>query len=271
MSDFQLFNLDKILAVADKYSAQFYQGALYTIAIALGSVLAGLIIALIILPFRRLDTKNTYTIKFIDSENKVVLTIIKIVEILIKIATYVLKFIANAYVEVIRGTPVLVQIFIIYWGVTPIFSPFIPSVMWFGFIDTARYIPGIITIGINCGAYISEILRAGINAVDRGQSEAARSLGMTSTQTMTNIILPQAIKNILPALANEFVTVIKESSILYVIGINEMMNVAKTIGSATYSPIEGYVVAAVIYFAMCFTTSKIIAYFERRMSSGDRR
>lgn len=265
----QLFDLEKISNVAEKYSAQFYQGTLYTISIALGSVLVGLLIALLVLPFRRLDTKNTFVITFIDTKNKFLLELIKIVEFIVKIFTIIVKFIANAYVEIIRGTPILVQIFIIYWGVTPLFKDYIPNVELFGFIDLPRYIPGIVTIGINCGAYISEILRAGINAVDKGQTEAARSLGMTKQMTMNRIILPQAIKNILPALANEFVTVIKESSILYVLGINELMNVAKNIGSVTYSPMEGYVIAACIYFCLCFTTSKIVAYFERKMSHGN--
>lgn len=240
MNTVSLFNFDKIMAVAEKYSAQFYQGMLYTIAIAIGSVFVGVLIALILIPFRTSRFK-------------------------------IFRFISSAYIEVIRGTPIMVQIFILYWGITPIFKPYIPDIMLFGFIDMVRFVPGVVSIGINCGAYISEILRAGINAVDRGQTEAARSLGMTQTQTMKSIVLPQAIKNILPALGNEFVTVIKESSILFVIGINEMMNVAKTIGSATYSPMEGYIIVAVIYFLLCFTTSKIISYFERRMGSGDKR
>lgn len=235
-----LFDLEKILEVAQKYQSQFFQGMLYTIAIAIGAVFIGVIISLVLLPLRLSRFK-------------------------------ILKLISSIYVEIIRGTPIVVQIYIIYWGISPIFKDLIPNIMLFGFIDTLRYVPGIITIGINCGAYISEILRAGINAVDRGQTEASRSLGMTGAQTMWLIVLPQAIKNILPALANEFVTVIKESSILYVIGINELMNVAKTIGSATYSPMEGYIIAASIYFVLCFTTSKIIAYYERRMGSGYKR
>lgn len=236
----QLFNLEEIIRVWDIYGSQFLQGMLYTIAIAIGSVFVGCIIALLILPFRTSRFK-------------------------------IFRFLGSVYVELIRGTPMLVQIFIIYWGITPLFKQYIPDVMLFGFIDTLRFIPGIITIGINCGAYISEILRAGINAVDKGQTEAARSLGMTSSQTMRYIILPQAIKNILPALANEFVTVIKESSILFAIGINELMNVAKTVGAATFSPMEGYIIAAVMYFVLCFSTSKLVAHFERKMGNGQKR
>lgn len=236
----QFIDIPKMFEMIQEYGDMYFQGMLYTIAIALGSVLIGILIALFILPLR--------------------LTKIKI-----------LKFIAGAYIEIIRGTPILVQIYIIYWGITPFFKHLIPDVMLFGFIDTARYIPGVITIGINCGAYISEILRAGINAVDKGQSEAARSLGMTKHQTMNSIILPQAIKNILPALGNEFVTVVKESSILYIIGINELMKVGKDLALITYAPMESYLIAAIIYFTLCFSTSKLIAYFERRMSHGDKR
>lgn len=225
--------------IIQEYGGMYFQGMLYTIAIALGSVIVGVMIAFLILPLRLSKVK-------------------------------LLKVIAGAYVEIIRGTPILVQIYIVYWGITPFFKHFIPDVTLLGFIDTARYIPGVITIGINCGAYISEILRAGINAVDKGQTEAARSLGMTQTQTMLHIVLPQAIKNILPALGNEFVTVIKESSILYIIGINELMKVAKDLALITYAPMESYLIAAAVYFTLCFPTSKLIAYFERRMGHGDK-
>lgn len=240
MLEDKFIDIGQVFEIINEYGPMYFQGMLYTIAIAFGSVLVGLVIALLILPLRISKVK-------------------------------IFKFIAGAYVEIIRGTPILVQIYIVYWGITPFFKHLIPDIELFGFIDTARFIPGVITIGINCGAYISEILRAGINAVDKGQTEAARSLGMTQGQTMKFIVLPQAIKNILPALANEFVTVIKESSILYVIGINELMKVAKDISNMTVAPMETYLVAAAIYFSLCFPTSKLIAYFERRMSHGDKR
>jgi len=178
-------------------------------------------------------------------------------------------WIATAYVEVFRATPMLVQLFVIYYvvfgGVT------LPSFKLFGFIRFERFLPGVVALSMNSGAYLSEIIRAGIQSIDHGQTEAARSLGMTRTQTMKNIVLPQAIKNILPAIANEFVTIIKESSICYTIGVQEIMYAVNSTKGATYRIAEPLLIATAIYFCLTFPTSKIIAYFERRMSRGDKR
>ena len=179
------------------------------------------------------------------------------------------KYLATIYVEVIRATPLLVQLFIVYnillAGVA------LPKFKMFGFIRFERFLPGVIALSLNSGAYLSEIIRSGIQSIDLGQTEAARSLGMTQWQNMKLIILPQAIKNILPAIANEFVTIIKESSICYTIGVQEIMYGVNSIKGATFSIGEPLIIAAVVYFCLTFPTSKIIAYFERRMSRGDRR
>lgn len=175
-----------------------------------------------------------------------------------------LSWIATAYIEVIRGTPLLVQIFLIYYGL-PLQ---IPQTMVLG-VDLARFIPGIIALSINSGAYIAEIIRAGILAVDKGQMEAARSLGFSHRKAMQLVILPQAVKNILPALGNEFVVVIKESSIVSVIGIAELMYNAGIVRGATYRPMEPLLVAAAIYFVLTFTLSKILGQAERRMRTSD--
>ena len=132
-------------------------------------------------------------------------------------------------------------------------------------------ISGLFTVSLNSTAYLTEVLRGGIQAVDPGQMEAARSLGMTQTQNMRFIILPQAIKNILPAIANEFVVIIKESAITYTIGVQDIMSAVNAVRGATFIIIEPLLVATAIYFCLCFPTSKIIGYFERRMSRGDRR
>ena len=124
---------------------------------------------------------------------------------------------------------------------------------------------------MNSGAYLSEIIRAGIQSIDHGQTEASRSLGLSSKQTLFEIVLPQAIKNILPAIANEFVTIIKESSICYTIGVQEIMYAVASIKGATYRIAEPLLIATAVYFCLTFPTSKIIAYFERRMSRGDKR
>ena len=118
---------------------------------------------------------------------------------------------------------------------------------------------------------VAEIFRAGILAVDKGQTEAARSLGLSQTQNLRYIIFPQALKNILPAIANEFVVIIKESAITYTIGVQDIMSAVNAVKGATFIIVEPLLVATAIYFCLCFPTSKIIAYFERRMSRGDKR
>ena len=120
---------------------------------------------------------------------------------------------------------------------------------------------------MNSGAYLCEIIRAGIQSIDQGQTEAARSLGLSQTMNLRYIILSQALKNILPAIANEFVVIIKESAITYTIGVQDIMSAV----NATFIIIEPLLVATAIYFCLCFPTSKLIAYFERRMSHGDKR
>lgn len=175
-----------------------------------------------------------------------------------------LSFPARAYINVIRGTPVLVQIFIIYYGL-PIN---IPQTMLLG-VDLSRFIPGIIALSINSSAYVAEIIRAGIQAVDKGQMEASRSLGFNHRESMRLVILPQAVKNILPALGNEFVVVIKESSIVSVIGISELMYNAGIVRGATYRPMEPLIIAAVIYFLLTSTISRLLGNAERRLRSSD--
>lgn len=181
----------------------------------------------------------------------------------------ILRLVATVYVEIIRATPMLVQLFIIYNILLAGIS--LPRFQLFGFIRFERFLPGVIALSMNSGAYLSEIIRSGIQSIDGGQTEAARSLGMTQWQNMRLIILPQAIKNILPAIANEFVTIIKESSICYTIGVQEIMYGVNSIKAATFSIGEPLIIAAIVYFCLTFPTSKIIAYFERRMSRGDRR
>lgn len=181
------------------------------------------------------------------------------------------RFIATAYIEFIRGTPLLVQLFIIYYGLQAvgIRFPDIPLISAILGINFSDFMSGVITLGINSGAYVAEIFRAGIQAVDKGQMEAARSLGMPHGMAMRNIIIPQAIRNILPALGNEFIVVIKESSIVSIIGIGDLMYKADTVRGNTFQPFEPLIVAAVIYFLMTFPLSKLLAHIERRMRAGD--
>jgi len=172
----------------------------------------------------------------------------------------VLSIIATSYIEIIRGTPILIQIFLIYFGLPQLIRVNIPE-----------FPAAVIALGVNSGAYVSEIIRAGIQAVDRGQTEASYSLGMNSTMTMRYIIIPQAVKNILPAFVNEFITLIKESSVVSVIGITELTRTGDKIRSITFKPFEPLLVIAMLYFVMTFTLSKIMARVEGRLKKSDYR
>lgn len=167
------------------------------------------------------------------------------------------RILATIYIEYVRGTPLLVQIFIVYFG-TGILG-----------IDMSRLAAGCIALALNSGAYVAEIIRAGITAVNKGQLEAARSLGMNQAQAMRFIIFPQAIKNILPALGNEFVTVIKESSVVSVIGVSELIFQAGNVQGASFKPFLPYVIVSLIYFVLTFTLSRLLGVAERRMSTSD--
>ena len=169
-----------------------------------------------------------------------------------------LKSFSSVYIEVVRGTPLLVQLYIIYYG--------LPRLVGIDFGDLTL---GIVAISLNSAAYVAEIIRAGILSIDKGQMEAARSLGMPHNMAMTKIIIPQAFKNILPALGNEFIVLIKESSIVSVVGIHDLMYNADTVRGNTYLPFEPLIIAALIYFIITFVLSKLLSLLERRMRAGD--
>ena len=169
-----------------------------------------------------------------------------------------LKMLAVAYIEIIRGTPMILQIFIVYAGAEPFLG-----------IDLTALQSAFIAIALNSAAYVSEIVRAGIDAVDKGQMEAARSLGMKKSTAMILIVVPQAIRNILPAIGNEFVTVIKESSMASVVGVGELMYAAKIVQGSTYRSLDPLIVAAGFYFILTFTLGRVISLIERRMKVSD--
>ena len=164
--------------------------------------------------------------------------------------------ISTIYVNIIRGTPVLLQLMIIYYVI-------------FKSVNINIVIVGILAFGLNSAAYVSEIIRSGLISVDKGQMEAGRSLGLSYGQTLQKIIVPQAIRNVLPALGNEFVVVIKESSIVSIIGIADLMYKANTVRGNTFQPFEPLLVAALVYFLLTFTLSKLLAYIEKRMRNHD--
>ncbi len=170
----------------------------------------------------------------------------------------VLRGFASSYIEFIRGTPLLVQLYIVYYGLPQVTGMRFPS-----------FFAGIIALTVNSSAYIAEIIRAGILSVDAGQMEAVRSLGMSHTLSMRYIIIPQAFKNILPALGNEFIVVIKESAIVSIIGIYDIMYSGNIIRGNTYRPFEPLIIVALIYFIITFTLSNLMGIAERRMRISD--
>ncbi|NFW00140.1 ABC transporter permease subunit [Staphylococcus aureus] len=170
----------------------------------------------------------------------------------------IISWIASIYIEILRGTPMLVQVFIVFFGITAALG-----------LDISALVCGTIALVINSSAYIAEIIRAGINAVDKGQMEAARSLGLNYRQTMKSVIMPQAIKNILPALGNEFVTLIKESSIVSTIGVGEIMFNAQVVQGISFDPFTPLLVAAALYFVLTFVLTRIMNMIEGRLNASD--
>lgn len=170
----------------------------------------------------------------------------------------IISWIASIYIEILRGTPMLVQVFIVFFGITAALG-----------LDISALVCGTIALVINSSAYIAEIIRAGINAVDKGQMEAARSLGLNYRQTMKSVIMPQAIKNILPALGNEFVTLIKESSIVSTIGVGEIMFNAQVVQGISFDPFTPLLVAAALYFVLTFVLTRIMNMIKGRLNASD--
>lgn len=168
----------------------------------------------------------------------------------------IIRFIISVYIEVIRGTPILLQLYIFYF-VLPELLPF---------LNLSQFMWVAIAMCINSSAYVSEVIRSGIQAVDKGQAEAARSLGLSSSQTMMKIILPQAIRNILPALGNEFIMILKETSLASTFFLGDLMTSHKLVSGATYLQLESLTIVGVIYLCMTFPLSKLVEAFEKKMS-----
>lgn len=169
----------------------------------------------------------------------------------------ILAVLANIYIDVIRGTPSVLQLMI----------------MWFIIFYSAknRVAVAVLSFGINSGAYVAEIVRAGILAVDKGQMEAGRSLGLSKTQTMISIIIPQAVKNVLPPIGNEFIVLLKETAIVGYVSLTDLTRVANQIASRTYEPFMPLIGAAVIYFIVIKILTILLERFERRLRKSDNR
>ena len=217
------------------YGSQFLRGAGTTLLIALTGTLAGFIIGLAVgyvraMPCDREDGALRYA--------------------LLKLARTLL----GAYIEVFRSTPMIVQAMVIFYGAAQVLH-----------ITMPYKLAGFVIVSINTGAYLSEIVRGGIHSVDPGQQEAALAVGMTYGQSMLNVVLPQAIHNILPALGNEFVVNIKDTSVLNVISVTELFFVSKSAAGTFFKYFEVFFITSVIYFVMTFTVTRFLRWLERKM------
>ncbi len=166
-----------------------------------------------------------------------------------------IRFVASAYIEVIRGTPILLQLYLFYFILPQAIPLKLTQFMWVA-----------VALSFNSAAYVSEVIRSGIQAVDKGQTEAARCLGLSQGQTMIRIILPQAIRNILPALGNEFIMILKETSLASTFFLGDLMTCYQVVNGATYLPFEPLLIVAIIYLCLTYPLSKLVGWVEKRMS-----
>ena len=225
----------KCLEILARYYPSFLLGIRTTLIVAISGTMIGLLIGLLVGGIRAIKLDKT-----VSSSRKILKLIVDIL--------------ARIYIEVFRGTPMMVQaVFIYYLVYTNIFR-------W------DKMVAAIFIISINTGAYMAEIVRSGIQAVDPGQNEAARSLGMSSMQTMMNVVLPQAIRNAFPAIGNELIVNIKDSSVLMIISITELMFQSNSIAGTTYRFTETYFVTAMIYLLLTGISSILLGMVEKRIN-----
>jgi putative lysine transport system permease protein len=168
------------------------------------------------------------------------------------------KFTLSCYIEIFRGTPMIVQAMVIYYGLAEGFG-----------IDIPNFPAGIIIVSINTGAYMAEIIRGGIQSIDKGQTEAAHAIGMSHAQTMVNVVLPQAIRHVLPATGNEFIINIKDTSVLNVISVTELFFMTKSVKGAIFRTYEVFFVAGVIYLFLTFTITRLLRLLEKKLEGPD--
>ncbi|OON85067.1 amino acid ABC transporter substrate-binding protein [Oribacterium sp. C9] len=227
--------IENCIEIISKYHASLLLGVRTTLLVALTGTCFGLVLGLLVGGFRavRLDHTASDASRFLKKFFDVI---------------------ANAYITVFRGTPMMVQAVFIYYALLNI-------------IHWTPTVAAIFVISINTGAYMAEIIRSGIQAVDSGQTEAARSLGMSNAQTMLGVVLPQAVKNAFPAIGNEFIVNIKDSSVLMIVSITELMFQAKSIAGSTFHFTETYFLEALIYLILTSIASLILNYIEKRMNS----
>lgn len=226
-------SIESIIKIAQDNWPMFLRGAGMTLLISITGTIIGLVIGLLVGVVRTIPIP----------EKGVKRTNLKVINTIL-----------SMYIEFFRGTPMIVQAMVIYYG----------SAQAFG-IHMDRVLAGIFIVSINTGAYMSEIVRGGIVSIDKGQFEAAQAIGMNHVQTMKNVVLPQVIRNILPATGNEFVINIKDTSVLNVISVTELFFQTKSIAGSTFKFFEPFFVASIIYLVMTITITRILRSLERRM------
>ncbi len=224
-----------MIFLAQKYSSMFIQGTWLTLYIAVLGTLFGFVLGYIV--------GIVNDIRINEGDNPVKKLLIRVV-----------KAIFTIYVELFRDTPMIVQAMIIYYGIRQMGT------------DMTPVFAGIIVTVLNTGAYMGETVRAGIGSIDLGQREGAWAMGMSPFKTMFYVVLPQAFKNIIPEMANNFLTNLKMTSVLNVIAVQELFMAAKTVGGNYYKYFEAYLVIAVIYFVLCFIFDKLFKLIEKKMA-----
>lgn len=217
-----------------KWIPTFIDGTIVTVVLALMTVILGCILGLLAILMKRSHIK-------------------------------VLNAISTAYTQVIRGTPMLLQLYIWLYGF-PMIGISVPSIPMLGSVYGSReFLTAVVALAINSGAYICELLRGGLDSIDKGQMEAGRSLGFSNLETMRYIIVPQAIRVVLPGLCNEFIMMIKESSIVSVVGVFDIMYTSNIVKASTYSVFEPLIIIAIIYFALTSVLTTIMSLIERKL------
>jgi putative lysine transport system permease protein len=230
-------SLEWVIRIISENWPMFLRGAGLTLVIALIGTIFGAIIGLLAGVIRTIPAP----------ERGVKKLLLKVINVILSI-----------YIEFFRGTPMIVQAMVIYYG----------SALAFG-LDINVFVAAIIVVSINTGAYMAEIVRGGIVSIDKGQFEAAHAIGMNHVQTMWNVVLPQVIRNILPATGNQFVINIKDTSVLNVISVTELYFVTKSISGNNFRYFESFFVACMLYFVMTFIVTRILLYLEKRLDGAD--
>lgn len=226
---------ESILDIAKNNKDLYISGTINTILISLVGTIIGLFIGMIV---------------------GIIRTIPKLKNTILNILVYILKLISNIYVQVIRGTPMMVQSILFYYGLQLFFD-----------IDISPMLSAFIIVSINTGAYMAEVVRAGINSIDKGQIEASKAIGMNHFMTMTNVILPQVLKNIIPNVGNEFIVNIKDTSVLNVISVQELFFSTKSIAGANFKFFETYLITSIIYLVLTLTITGLLHLLESKLFS----